>query len=88
MESKKSKLVPVGAILMGIGLLLPRQIWSIAESMASGLLQSLLYISTDIFRVCFYLGLIFLIVGILRNRKLKKLQSESPEEPPHPRKGK
>ena len=79
---KKSKLFPTGIVLMVIGLLLPRRIWEIAESMTDSVIKSLLFISTDLFRLCFFIGLIFLIIGILRNRKFKKIQSSSPKGPP------
>jgi uncharacterized membrane protein len=79
---KRSKLFPTGIVLMVIGLLLPRQIWQIAESMPDSAIKSLLFISTDLFRLCFFIGLIFLIIGILRNRKLKKIQSSLPKGPP------
>ena len=79
---KRSKLFPTGLVLMAIGLLLPRQIWKIAESLTDSALKSLLFISTDLFRLCFFIGLIFLIIGILRNRKFKKAQSSLPKGPP------
>jgi hypothetical protein len=68
----KSKLVPIGIILILLGLFLPRQLANIAQPMDASAIRSILFISTDLFRLCFFVGLICAIIGALRNRKLKK----------------
>lgn len=69
---KKSKLVKIGGVLILIGLFLPRQIDNIAQSMDTGILRAELFFSTDLFRLCFFVGIICFIIGLLRNRKMKK----------------
>ncbi len=68
----KSKLVPIGILLILSGLFLPRQIANIAQPMDAGTLRSILFISTDLFRLCFFIGLICSVIGVLRNSKMKK----------------
>lgn len=69
---KKSKLVKIGGILILIGLFLPRQIDNIAQSMDKGLLMVALFLFTDLFRLCFFVGVTCSIIGLLRNRKMKR----------------
>jgi hypothetical protein len=71
-KGKKSKLVPVGILLILLGLLLPRLIANMAQVMTDSAVKSLLFILTDTFRLCFFIGLICSIIGGLRNRKIKK----------------
>jgi len=69
---KKSKFLPAGIVLLILGLFLPMPITNMAQSMNVGTLRSLLFISTDLFRLCVFVGLIFLVIGLLRNRETKK----------------
>ena len=71
-KMQKSKLVPVGIFLIILGIGLPRLIANIAQPMDESALRSLLFISTDLFRLCFFIGIICSIIGGLRNRKMKK----------------
>jgi hypothetical protein len=69
---KKSNLVPVGVLLILLGIMVPRPLTHAAQSMEIGTLRSVSFIATDLFRLCFFVGIVCAIVGSLRNRKLKK----------------
>ena len=68
----KSKLVPVGIVLILLGMFLPKAISNITQLMDTSTLKSIMLISTDLFRLCFFIGVICAIIGGLRNRKMKK----------------
>ncbi len=71
-KPRKSKLVPIGIVLMVVGKIGPRPIWNAAESMSDNGLKSILFLLTDAFRLAFFIGLTCLIIGLLRNRRWRK----------------
>ncbi len=65
-----SKLVPLGLLLMLLGIVVPTQL---AKLLTSGHSMTLpLALAVDGFKAGFFLGLALLIIGLLRNRKSKK----------------
>ncbi len=69
-ENKKSQLKPLGIILMIIGIIVPRPLWNFAESLPTGnSIKGLTFLFTDLFRLCFFIGLIVLIIGFVRGKK-------------------
>lgn len=64
----RSALVPVGIAFVVGGLALPRPLTLIAEAMPDGLVKALVFIGTDVFRLCFFVGVTMIILGALRNR--------------------
>ena len=71
-QSKKSPLVAVGVLLMLIGFGLPEPVAKFGESMQASGLKTLVLISVDLFRLCFFAGVAFLSIEILRNRRIKQ----------------
>jgi hypothetical protein len=79
-EYKKSKLLPVGVVLIAIGLLAPFPVEALAHAIqpedntnATGLLLSgTLLIGSDLLRVLFFAGIACAIIGGLRNRNARK----------------
>ena len=67
--SKKSVLIPLGIVLILLGLLAPRPLSQAASNMEPGTLRSIAFISTDVLRVCFFGGIVCVIIGVLRSRK-------------------
>jgi len=67
--SKKSVLIPLGIVLLLLGLLAPRPLSQVASNMEPGTLRSIAFISTDVLRVCFFGGIVCVIIGMLRSRK-------------------
>jgi len=67
--SKKSILLPLGIVLILLGLLAPRPLSEVARSMEPGMLRSIATISTDVLRLCFFGGVVCVIIGVLRSRK-------------------
>jgi hypothetical protein len=76
--ARRSRLVPWGVVLVALGLLAPRPIQAVAAGMAAGGLSGLLFIATDVFRLGFFVGIAFLIIGVLRNRRWKREAGVSP----------
>ncbi len=74
---KKSILLPLGILLILLGLFVPRPLMQAASGMQPGTFRSVAFISTDLFRLCFFAGVICVIIGALRRRKQK-------QEPPKP----
>lgn len=68
-STKKSVLLPLGIALILLGLLAPGPLSEVAESMEPGAIRSIAFVSTDLLRLCFFGGLICVIVGVLRSRK-------------------
>lgn len=66
---KKSILLPVGIVLILLGLLVPRPLAQVAGDMEPGMLRSIAFISTDLLRLCFIGGLVCVIIGAMRARK-------------------
>ena len=79
---KKSKLLPVGTVLLLSGMFLPRIITYYAQQMNESITRSILFISTDAFRVCAIVGIFLVIWGVAKNGKLRKeyLSKKSNEE--------
>ena len=67
--SKKSVLLPLGIVLILLGLLVPRALSLAARGMEPGMLRSIASISTDLFRLCVFGGIVCVIIGVLRDRK-------------------
>jgi hypothetical protein len=72
--AKNSRLVPVGIVLILLGLFVPQSLDQIARSISPGALRAFSFIATDLFRVGFFIGIACTIIGALRNRKLKQQQ--------------
>jgi hypothetical protein len=68
---RRSQLVPAGAVLIGLSLLVPQPLDQAAKQMAPGLGRAVAFIATDVFRAFFFAGIACLLIGWLRNRKLK-----------------
>ncbi len=66
---KKSPLIAVGVLLMLLGFVLPRPVAGIARSLQGGFLKAMLLISTDLLRLCFFIGIGVLLIGLVRKRK-------------------
>jgi hypothetical protein len=69
---QRSRLVPVGVVLLLLGLLIPRPLDTMAQQMPDDGLKGLAFILTDVFRLCFFVGVACWIIGALRNRRWKK----------------
>ena len=67
--AKKSILLPLGLVLILLGLFGPRLLSQAASSMEPGMLKSIAFVSTDGLRLCFFGGVICVIIGALRGRK-------------------
>jgi hypothetical protein len=67
--AKKSILLPLGMVLILIGLLVPHPLSQAANSMEPGMLRSIAFISTDVLRLCVFGGVVCVIIGALRGRK-------------------
>jgi hypothetical protein len=67
--SKNSILLPLGIVLILLSLLAPRLLSQAASSMEPGMVRSIALISTDLLRLCFFGGVIFVVIGVLRGRK-------------------
>ena len=70
--SKRSVFLPLGLVLIVIGIYIPARLNVIASGMEPGALRSLLFIFTDTLRLGFFAGLGCAAIGILRNRRLKR----------------
>ena len=76
-EYKRSKLLPVGLVLIAVGLLAPMPVEMIARSIQPDdntnalalMLSGTLLIGADLLRVLFLAGVACAIIGALRNRK-------------------
>jgi len=62
-------LLPLGILLLLLGLLLPRPLSKAAGDMEVGLLRSAALVSADFFRLCAFTGIGCALIGVLRNRK-------------------
>ncbi len=70
-KNQKSKLVSMGILLIILSFM-SRPIANIARSMNAGNLKAIVFFSTDALWLCFFTGMVCLIIGTIRNRKLKK----------------
>lgn len=62
-------LLPLGIVLILIGVLAPLPLSQAARSMEPGGLRSIALIATDVLRLSFFGGVACVIIGVLRNRK-------------------
>ena len=69
---KKSILVPLGVLLILLGLVVPLPLAPAAQSMQPSTLRSVSFLAINLFRLCFFVGVGCAIIGALRNRKLKQ----------------
>ena len=73
---KKSILVPLGVLLILLGIVAPLPLAPAAESMPPGTLRSVSFLVLNLFRLCFFVGVACAIVGARRNRRLKQTNQE------------
>lgn len=66
----KSRLVPLGIFLVIVSYF-SSYVNKVGMSIDNAIVKSIIIISTDILRASFLIGIGCLIIGILRNRKLK-----------------
>src|SRR6184192_3687044 len=78
-QPKKSILLPLGIVLVILGLVVPSPLSQAASHMVPGTLRSVVFISTDVFRLFFFAGIVCAIIGVIRNRKKKPI-SEPPAD--------
>ena len=79
-EYQRSRLLPVGLVLIAIGLLVPIPLDMIARAIQSTgtsdslaqLLSGALLIGSDLVRVLFFAGVACAIIGAIRNRNERK----------------
>jgi len=72
LRKKSSALIPLGVLLMLLGVVGPGLLRAMIPTMQPGLLRSLALISTDLVILGFFLGIGLLIVGNRRNKKWEK----------------
>jgi hypothetical protein len=75
-KKKSSALVPLGVLLMLLGVVGPGFLRAIIPTMQPGMLRSLALVSTDLVVLGLFLGIGFVIVGNRRNKKWGKEISE------------
>ena len=80
--SKKSILLPIGIVLIIIGLFVPGKVWDVATQMRPGTVKALLFISTDLFRLGFFAGIGMTIIGIMRNGKKRSASVAGSQQNP------
>jgi len=68
-STRKSVLLPLGIFLILLGVFAPGPLSEVAQSMEPGGLRSIVFISVDALRICFFGGVACFIIGVLRNRK-------------------
>ena len=79
-DYKKSKLLPVGLILIALGLLAPVPIEMVAHGIESmgetdgpaSMFIGLLMIGADLLRLLFFAGVACVIIGALRNHRSRR----------------
>ena len=64
-----------------MGLAVPRPLNEIAHQMSNQLIAAVMFLGTDAFRLCFFVGLGLLIVGSTRNSRWKKEAEEAKKKP-------
>ena len=75
-KKKSSVLVPLGVLLMLLGVVGPSLLRAVIPTMQPGVLRSLALISTDLVILGLFLGIGFIIVGNRRNKKWEKESAE------------
>ena len=66
--SQRSLLLPIGIVLILLGILVPRPMGDLARGMDSNL-RSIALILSDGFRLCFFGGVVCVVIALLRQRK-------------------
>ncbi len=80
-QIQKTRFLSIGIIVMIVSLVLPTIFARIAVPMEGGWLRYVLMSSIDIFRICFFVGLVCAIIGVVKRRKLKQqLELQGKEE--------
>jgi hypothetical protein len=75
-KRKSSALVPLGVLLMLLGVVGPGSLRATIPTMRPGPLRSLALVSTDLVILGLFLGIGFIIVGNRRNKKWEKESAE------------
>jgi hypothetical protein len=82
LRTPKSKLPPIGILLMVVGLLGRQPLAKAALAMQPGAFQRVLLLAaTDGLILCFFAGVICALLGWLRNRREQRLATD--RQPPH-----
>lgn len=69
-EKSKSRLVPVGFVLMVVGITFPRALSTVASNMSPGVGHSAVVALMVLLIAGFLVGLVVAVVGLLRNRRM------------------
>ena len=75
LEPKRSVLVPLGVLLILLGLVGPLPLAPAAQSMHPGIWRSVSYAAVNLLRICMFVGVISAIIGLYRNRRLAQALS-------------
>lgn len=81
LSRRRSQLVPWGAVLVALAFVVPLPLSAAAAEM-HGVARSVAFIATDLFRAAFFVGVAFLIIGMLRNRRWKREAAAAQRTPP------
>lgn len=76
--ARRSRLVPVGIVLVAVGMVTTGDLTTWILQMPPSALKGLALIMTDVFRLCVFAGAACLLLGVLRNRRWKK-ETEVPK---------
>ena len=68
-RAQRSKLLPLGFALMILGMAFSRGLATFGQGLNDATYRGIVMILTDLMRLCFFLGLVFGILGFLRNRR-------------------
>jgi hypothetical protein len=68
---RRSLLVPWGAVLVALAFVVPRAL-AAGSADTTGVFRAVALVLTDLFRLGFFVGLAFLVVGKLRNRRWQR----------------
>ena len=74
---KKTILVPLGVLLVLLGLFAPLPLAPAAASMPPGTMRSVSLLAVNLFRLGALVGVVCVVGGVRRNRKLKQTNQES-----------
>jgi hypothetical protein len=74
---KNSIFLPVGVLLVILGVLLPVSFKEVAQVMELGSLKPAVLIGSDLLRLGAGIGIGFIFIGMFRNRKRKQQQPSS-----------
>lgn len=71
-EKSKSRLVPVGFVLMVVGITFPRALSTVASNMNPGPGRSAVVALMVLLIAGFLVGLVAAVMGVLRNRRMHR----------------